>query len=100
MVDIRTWVIVSRHPAVLKFIEREMPEQYKEAKIITEDATAYDVVGCYVIGNLPLYLASLAKVVYTIEFVGNPPRGKEYTLEEMDKAGASIGMYAVKRISS
>lgn len=60
-------------------------------------ATADDVRGNVVAGNLPLHLACLARSVYTVEFEGRPPRGQEYTLEDMRVAGARLVSYTVSR---
>lgn len=46
-------------------------------------------------GNIPLHLASVADTVFAIEFKYTPPRGVEYTLAEMDAAGAYLARYAV-----
>ena len=86
-------VIVSRHPAAIEFIRREIPE-FKDAPVVSS-ATVNDVCGAEVAGNLPLDLASYAYCVYAIVFNGTPPRGQEYTLEDMDKAGAAIRFFRV-----
>lgn len=64
---------------------------------VLAQATAEDVRGKVVAGNLPLHLACLARSVHTIEFEGQPPRGQEYTLEDMRTAGARLVSYTVAR---
>mgnify|MGYP001610046883 FL=1 len=92
------WVVVSRHPATLEFIRREMPDEFGRAHVVTGDATptVEDVAGALVIGTIPLNLAAYAVAVYAIEFERTPQRGTDYTLDGMDAAGASIHRYAVK----
>lgn len=87
-------VIVSRHPAAVEFIRRELPE-FADAPVVAT-ATAEDVAGKDVAGNLPLELAALANVVFAISFPsGNAPRGQEYSLADMDAAGATIRSFRV-----
>lgn len=86
-------IIVSRHPAAVEFIHRELPE-FADAPVI-EAATPDDVRGAEVAGNLPLHLAALCRVVHAVEFSGAPPRGAEYTLADMIAAGAHIASYVV-----
>lgn len=89
-------VIVSRHPAAVEFIRRELPE-FADAPVVAT-ATAEDVAGKDVAGNLPLELAALANVVFAISFTGTPPRGREYSLADMDAAGATIRSFRVQAI--
>jgi hypothetical protein len=90
-------VIVSRHPAAVEFIRRELPE-FADAPVLAT-ATAEDVAGKDVAGNLPLELAALANVVFAVCFPnGNAPRGSEYGIEEMDAAGATIRAFRVQAI--
>ena len=91
-------LIVSRHPAAVKFIQQEAPE-FISAPVVAH-ATPEDVRGKVVAGNLPLGLASLAAYVVVIEFAGAPPRGQEYGLDEMRSAGASLRRYRVDEMSA
>lgn len=87
---------------------------YGYAIPVLASATADDVRGKIVYGTLPFHLATLAKEVHAIEFpdyhhvrneAGNitrgyvpgsaAPRGAEYTLAEMDAAGARLACYHV-----
>jgi hypothetical protein len=87
-------IIVSRHPAAIEFIRRERPE-LADAPVLAS-AGPEDVRGARVFGNLPLHLAALAVEVWAIEFRGDPPRGQEYGLAEMDAAGAYLASYVVR----
>jgi hypothetical protein len=88
------YVIVSRHPAAIEFI-RSNDERFADAPVITGNATPSDVLGCIVAGNLPLSLARYAAEVVAVEFDGIPPRGAEYTAEDMAAAGARLARYLV-----
>lgn len=56
-----------------------------------------DVREKHVYGNIPLHLAAAASVVSAVEFDGAPPRGQEYGLDEMLKAGARVTDYVIQR---
>jgi hypothetical protein len=92
------FVIASRHPAVLEWLKR-FPDIPKGTPIIMENACADGVAGKIVIGNIPLFLASRAKMVLAVEFEGAPPRGQEYTLEDMLKSGAKLSGYIVTPVN-
>lgn len=100
-------IIVSRHPAAIRFIARHLcgfvaqqepnviiPGETEEIPVIAE-ATPEQVFGKQVYGNLPMHLAVFAAAVHVVEFQGSAPRGAEYTLEQMDAAGARIRTYKV-----
>lgn len=89
-------VIVSRHPAAVEFIRRVAPE-FADAPVLAE-AGPDDVRGKIVAGNLPLCLAALAEEVWAVEFDGEPPRGREYGLEEMIAARAVLRGYRVRSL--
>lgn len=88
-------VIVTRHHATVLFIRQELPE-FREAPVLAS-AEPDDVRGLVVAGNLPLHLAALADHVIAVEFAGQPPRGREYGLDEMRAAGAQLVAYRVAR---
>lgn len=114
-------IIVTRHPAALEFLRSAIhPEWHRgeieEGKMVwrtlgvePEDevidsipiirlaAKPEDVRGKRVYGNLPLHLAAEAAEVVAIEFNGQPPRGLEYSLEEMKASGAYLATYKVAR---
>lgn len=86
------YVIVSRHPAGVEFARKHCPD--KNAPVY--DAVTPDQVrGKIVLGNVPLHLAAVAAEVWAIEFPAAPPRGQEYTLADMEAAGARIARYSV-----
>lgn len=89
-------VIVSRHPAAIQFIREELRQRGFDPELVPviAQATDADVLGKHVIGNLPMQLACHALCVTAIEF-DNPPRGLEYSLEDMKKAGAKLTTYVV-----
>ena len=89
-------IIVSRHAAAIAFIRRELPA-FANAPVLSS-ATAQDVAGAEVAGNLPLDLAAQATVVFAITFAGTPPRGQEYSLADMDAAGASLKAFRVSQV--
>jgi hypothetical protein len=89
-------VIISRHPAAVEFLRRERPD-LADAPVVAQ-ATAEDVRGKRVFGNLPLALAAVAAEVWVIEFAGEPPRGQEYGLAAMDAAGARLARYVVRAV--
>jgi len=87
-------VIVSRHPAAIEFIRNELP-QFSDAPVLAS-ATADDVRGADVAGNLPLDLAAEARVVRAIVYPeGRAPRGAEYTVEQIYECGAAIKSFYV-----
>lgn len=90
-------VIVSRHEAAIEFIREHAPE-FRFARTITGNATPDDVRGKIVAGNLPLHLAALCHTVVAVEFDGAPPRGAEYTAEDMVAAGAHLTAYRVATV--
>lgn len=65
---------------------------------VLSSATADDVKGKIVYGNLPMHLAVHAAEVRVVEFSGDAPRGAEYTIEDMVAAGAHISCYRVSNI--
>lgn len=90
-------VIVTRHPATVEFI-REVAPEFADAPVISS-ATPDDVRGKIVAGNLPLHLAALAAEVWAVEFEEQPPRGQEYSLEDMKAAGAVLRRYKVQALN-
>lgn len=109
---LRVDLIVSRHRAAVEFIASlispaaQLIERGgeivavgnpwgKEVPVLSS-ATAEDVRGKDVAGNLPLSLAAEARTIYAVEFDGAPPRGREYGLEEMRAAGAHLRAYRVE----
>lgn len=85
-------IIVSRHPAAIELIAEEVGAVIP----VLQSATADDVRGKVVAGNLPLHLAALAERVIAVEFDRDPPRGREYTVDDMRAAGARLEEYVVR----
>lgn len=94
--SVNTDVIVSRHPAAIEFIRIEA--HLDPATPVLSEATADQVRGKIVYGNLPLHLACHAGVVMALEFTGAPPRGQEYGIKEMLSAGAHLECYRVEKM--
>ncbi|GIW91539.1 MAG: hypothetical protein KatS3mg109_1971 [Pirellulaceae bacterium] len=91
-------IIVSRHPGAVEWLRRHYPE-WRDAAVLST-ATGADVAGRWVAGNLPMALAALCERYWAIEFAGTPPRGAEYTADDMEKAGARLVEYRVTRLDS
>lgn len=109
-----TIVIVSRHKSAISWIashldwcesngvvhaKRRDKFGYWERKPITViegNATGNDCTDAIVVGNIPLKLAAVAREVFAIEFDGAPPRGVEYTSQDMAAAGARLVGYRVE----
>jgi len=86
--------IVSRHKAATQWLHKHYPESL-EANV-TEVITAEEARGRVLWGIVPLNIAALAKEVRAIQFPYFPPRGKEYTMEDMEEAGATLVSYRVR----
>jgi len=67
-------------------------------KVFRGNVGREDVEGMRVFGNIPLHLAATASSVVAVEFEGNPPRGREYGLKEMNQCGAHLVEYKVSSI--
>ena len=94
-------VIVSRHEATVRYL-RENGIAPAECAVI-EHASADDVCGRHVIGNLPLALAALADRVTTVP-LPRPRRDAQGRMEELtiDQVRAGAGepeTYRVERLS-
>ena len=92
-------VIVSRHPAAIEFVRRHLAARGIDAAKVPVIAQAGpdDVRGMDVYGNVPMHLAALARCVWCIEF-NVPPRGAEYTISDMEAAGARLRAYTVRPV--
>ena len=91
----RETVIVSRHAGAIEWLAAQ-----GITGTVIEQATAEDVRGKVVVGNLPMHLASEAHQVGSIDLPGltREQRGRDLTPEEMDAAGASIRWYIVASV--
>lgn len=100
--DYKKCVIVSRHQGAIQWLEQQIhalglvrsPDIMFIKKI--ENATAEDIKGKIVFGNVPMHLAAQAAKVYAIEF-DTPPRGAELTKGQMVDAGARLVAYTVQK---
>lgn len=91
----RPELIVSRHQATIDYLQKVFAGPPGTPPIpVKAQATEKDVVGKTVAGNLPLWLAHIASAVISVEFT-NPPRGREFSMEEMIDAGVSLRGYTV-----
>ena len=88
-------VIVTRHPATVEFVKQQLG---RDDIPVIASATAEDVRGATVYGNLPLHLAAEAAKIVAVEFAGTPPRGAEYGINEMIAAGARLQPYTVRTV--
>ena len=88
-------LIVSRHPATVEFLRRELGAK---VQVISGDATPDDVRGRIVAGNIPLCLAAVAAEILSVEFTRTPPRGREYNAADMVAAGAELRRYTVSAL--
>jgi len=96
-------IIVSRHPGAVAWLREQLlatiASPWADAPVLAT-ATVGDVAGAIVAGNVPLSLAAAAHAVIAIEFSGTPPRGAEYSIEDMRAAGAFLNTYAVTNVSA
>lgn len=92
----RETVIVSRHAGAVEWLRRQGIEG-----AVIEQATAEDVRGRIVVGNLPLHLAAEAHQIGSIDLPGvtREQRGRDLTPEEMQAAGAVIRWYIVAAVA-
>lgn len=88
-------IIVSRHPAAVAWLRAAHPE-FAGAPVV-DSISAIDVVGADIVGNIPLQMAVIANSVYAIEF-DRPPRGAEYSVDDMVRAGARLVRYRVRHV--
>lgn len=88
-------ILVTRHPALVEHFSN-MGITFD--KVITH-ATVEDVTGNDVYGVLPLHLASLANTVTTVDMdLPAEMRGKELSLEDIEKYFTGMSTYKVKKI--
>jgi len=88
-------IIVTRHPALAEYLRRH---GYTEgAPEVREHVTAEEVRGCHVIGVLPLHLAAEAASVTEVPLALTPDmRGRELTLEELERVAGRPRRYVVR----
>lgn len=87
-------IIVTRHSGLVDWLA----QHGITGKVIAQ-ATPDDVRGKYVIGVLPLSLASLADKITTVDY--NCPfdlRGVDLTPQQLDDFGAKMNTYIVSKL--
>jgi hypothetical protein len=80
---------------VVMHLKRSLPDGTLEYIPVVSEARVSDVLGRHIFGNIPLHLAAWAARVTAVTFAGVPPRGAEYTLAQMDAAGALLETFEV-----
>jgi len=97
------YVVVTRHLGAVTWLIRHgfIKDDFNETVVI-DHATEEDVRGQVVFGVLPLHLAHLAAVVWSIDIPNLPAnrRGTELTADDMDEFGACCTRYYVQRIET
>jgi len=92
MFQTKKQLIVSRHAGALEWLRRRgFDVSAAKAEITAADVDRNTVI----VGNVPLALAAKAAAVVAIQFKGAPPRGTEYTADDMEAAGAYLQTYWV-----
>jgi putative CRISPR-associated protein (TIGR02620 family) len=88
-------IIITRHQGLIEWLSRKGITG-TVIEHISDDKMIFNRV---VIGNLPLALASRAKLVITVDLpnLRADQRGKDLTPEEMDEAGAFFMAFIVTR---
>jgi len=91
----RPAVVATRHKGALEWLQKQgFDVSDAKASLTSEDITPSTVI----IGNVPMWLACQAYAVAAIEFTGTPPRGAEYTVKDMEAAGARLVVYMVSKL--
>ena len=94
-------IIVSRHKAAVDWVKKHHPDLVKEEGddilMTMAHVSAPSVLeGARVIGNLPCKLAALCGEYWEIEMdLPADARGRELTVEDMEKFGAKLIWYVV-----
>ena len=88
-------IIVSRHPAAIKWINKYYPDFNGIIKShIAED----EIIGNRIIGTLPVQLAALAAEYFHLSIkVPAEMRGKELSIEDMVQFGCKIERFTIKK---
>src|SRR3990167_6811698 len=90
-------LIVSRHPALVEWLKSIGPE-WADAEVETGNVSTDRIAGREVAGPLPLHLIARTARYWAVEFAGAPPRGTEYSVTEMEQAGARLVEYRVQAV--
>lgn len=90
-------IIVTRHPALKQYLINKGIAS--EATLVLDHATEEDVRGKNVAGILPLHLAAVAESIVTVELaLPLEMRGKELSLEDMEKFCKGLRKFSVKAL--
>lgn len=84
-------VIVSRHSGLVEWLKRNGVNGE-----VVSHATPENIRGKYVIGNLPIHLASLAyRIIVPVYDIPESLRGQELTADDLDKLGCQLKSFFV-----
>lgn len=90
-------LIVTRHPALREFLIRKGIAD--ETTPVVVHASPASVMGKHVAGVLPLFLAAIAASLTNVELsLPLEMRGKELSVEDMEKFCVGIRTYQVRSI--
>lgn len=90
-------IVVTRHQGLLEWLRSHYPELMEGAEIIPH-ASAEQVRGKIVVGNLPPALAAEALVIYAPTYeVPAELRGKELSAEDLEGLGCKLEGFRVAR---
>lgn len=89
-------VIVTRHKGMIEWLAR----RGITGVVIDHVSSPDQIKDKNVYGILPLHLACLCDVVWTVDLPKIKPedRGKDISADEMDQAGAKLSAYVVDRL--
>lgn len=91
-------LVVTRHHGLVEYLEAHYPALVEGAEVVAH-ATAEQVQGAHVVGVLPLHLAAEAAQVTEIPLALTPEtRGRELSLEEVERVAGKLVTYRVERL--
>jgi len=89
--------IVTRHKGALEWIQKHHPE-FGDAEVV-EYARKKDLVGCRIVGVLPIPLAALCGEYWHLDMPVPPEaRGKEISCRDMERFHCRIQEYLVRAV--
>jgi len=88
-------VVVTRHAGALEWLRKHHPE-FEDCEVLAH-ARPEDLIGNRVVGVLPVHMASMCAEYWHLEMTVPPDcRGKELTVEDMERFGCHITRYTVE----
>ncbi|MEW6651424.1 MAG: CRISPR-associated protein Csx16 [Chloroflexota bacterium] len=92
-----TVIIVSRHAGAVEWLR----QRNITGDVLTHVSSPEEIRGKTVVGALPLHLAAEAAKIGAIDLPLLSPdqRGRDLSPQEMDRAGATLTWYEVRRLS-